>query len=558
MELRSYQRAALAAVYDHLRTRDDNPCVVIPTGGGKTPIIAQLCSDVVSKWRGRVLVLSHVKELLEQSARHLASFLPMNMVGLNSAGLGQRDTTQPVIVAGIQSVYDNAGGLGPFNIIVIDESHLIPESGEGRYLTFLRDARIVNPGVRLVGLTATPYRLGSGLICKPENMLNNVCYDANVRELIVQGWLCTLTTKRGAACADLSDVRIASTGDFAADEMQEAFDSVVKPACEEVLALCANRHSVLVFAAGVKHAAMISTALGGVVVDGKTSKSERALAVEEFRAGRIKYLVNVGVFTTGFDAPNVDAVVLLRATMSPGLYSQIVGRGLRKHASKTDCLVLDYGDNALRHGPIDRIVPPRERRRRSADSPPPGKECPNCHEVIASQYHVCPVCEYEFPAEFNPHHHLRAGDEPILSEPAEPETFVPVDVKYSEHVKHKEGGVSVTLRVQYVIGSFSGRSVSEFICFNHPRGGYARRMAENWWRVRTSAPMPDTVMDALALIAQGALGKVNSITIVERPGSKYEEIVGVDFEVVDREWPDETDDEFFAAAPEPELEDIPF
>lgn len=172
-------------------------------------------------------------------------------------------------MAGIQSVYKRACDLDRFDLIIVDECHLLAEKGEGMYLTFLHDMKIINPNVRVIGLTATPFRLNSGQLCKPENVLNHVCYEANVKELILQGWLCPLRTRRGLECANLEGVRIASTGDFASDEMQAAFESIIKPACEELAGLCADRHSILIFAAGVKHAHLVAEALGGEVVTGK-------------------------------------------------------------------------------------------------------------------------------------------------------------------------------------------------------------------------------------------------------------------------------------------------
>ena len=189
MILRLYQQEAIDAVYRHLRERDDNPCVVIPTGGGKTPVMATICCDAVSKWGGRVLILAHVKELLEQTAGTLSRIAPDLDVGVYSAGLKRRDTDHPVIVAGIQSVCQRACELDRFDLILVDECHLLPSDGEGMYRTFLANARIVNPRVRLIGLTATPYRLKTGMLCGPDNLLNDICYEVGIEELITQEYL---------------------------------------------------------------------------------------------------------------------------------------------------------------------------------------------------------------------------------------------------------------------------------------------------------------------------------------------------------------------------------
>jgi DNA repair protein RadD len=108
IELRPYQKTAVEAVYQHLRHHDDNPVVVIPTGGGKTPVMATLCHDAVNLWNGRVLILAHVKELLEQTADTLSRMAPELSLGVYSAGLKRKDTQHPVIVAGIQSIYRRA------------------------------------------------------------------------------------------------------------------------------------------------------------------------------------------------------------------------------------------------------------------------------------------------------------------------------------------------------------------------------------------------------------------------------------------------------------------
>lgn len=145
MELRPYQQEAVEAVYNHLRSKDNNPCVVIPCGCGKSVVHAQIAKDAVEKWNGRVLILAHVKELLEQNSGKVKAFCPDIPMGIFSAGLKSRDTEEPVIVAGIQSVYNKACDLGPFDLAIVDEAHLIAPDGDGMYRTFLKDMKVINP-----------------------------------------------------------------------------------------------------------------------------------------------------------------------------------------------------------------------------------------------------------------------------------------------------------------------------------------------------------------------------------------------------------------------------
>ena len=170
MELRPYQKAAVEAVYNHLRTKDNNPCVVIPTGGGKTPVLATIVSDAIQKWDGRVMIVSHVKELLEQATDKIKTIYKDADVGIFSSGLKSWETDHKCIVAGIQSVYKHAEKLGHFDLIIVDEAHLIPVQGEGMYRKFLADMKEINPILRVIGLTATPYRMSTGTICSDESM----------------------------------------------------------------------------------------------------------------------------------------------------------------------------------------------------------------------------------------------------------------------------------------------------------------------------------------------------------------------------------------------------
>lgn len=282
MHLRPYQEQAVDAVYRYLRERNDNPCVVIPTGGGKTPVMSTICGDAVTRWNGRVLVLAHVKELLEQTAGTLRRMAPDLDVGVYSAGLKRRDTDHPVIVAGIQSVYKRACELDRFDLIIVDEAHLLPPDGEGMYRTFLADAKVVNPHVRLIGLTATPYRMKSGMLCGPENLLNDICFEVGVKELIAQGYLCPLRTKAGRRKVDTSGLHVRA-GEFVGSEVEELMDTdeLVGAACREIIELAADRRAVLIFAASVAHAEHVKTTLERLtgeecgLVTGDTVTSDR-------------------------------------------------------------------------------------------------------------------------------------------------------------------------------------------------------------------------------------------------------------------------------------------
>lgn len=533
MELRYYQKDAVNACYRFLAERDDNPCIVIPTGGGKTPVIATIARDVVMRWQGRILILAHVKELLEQAAEKLVAMEPklMSSIGIYSAGLNRRDTDEKIIIGGIQSVYKRACDLGRFDLIITDEAHLIPPEGEGMYRSFLADMKIINPQVRLIGLTATPYRMTTGMVCAPENLLNEICYEVGIRELITQGFLSPLISKAARGEVDTDGLHIRG-GEFIQQEVESLMtaENIVNTAVHETVQATADRKSVLIFCAGVNHANEVLRNLRergceaeGVFGDTLPGFREKYLA--DFKAGRLKYLVNVGVLTTGFDAPNVDCVVLLRPTKSPGLYYQMCGRGFRIADNKPNCLILDFGGNIERHGPLDAIDPgERMRKRAKGEEPgePPTRKCPECLTVMPAQYSSCPTCGYVFPVA--PPHDAHSGTAGILTGQIDYETVPVQETHYAVHVKRgADPDAPRTMRVDYCIDLT--RIESEWVCPEHT--GYAREKFVKWWErmAAPGTPIPETAWDAVTLANEGVLAEVKAIRIRHISGERFSRIV---------------------------------
>lgn len=526
MQLRPYQQQAVDAVYEHLRTRDDNPCVVIPTGGGKTPLIAAICRDAVQRWQGRVLILAHVKELLEQAAEKLRAMAPDVPVGLFSAGLKRRDLGYAVTIAGIQSIYQRACDVGPVDLVIVDESHLIPPDGEGMYRQFLADLQTIHPQMRVIGLTATPFRMKTGTICAPENILHHICFEVGVRELIVQGYLSPLRTKAGSQRPDYDQLHVRG-GEFVAGEVEALMDrdNLVLSACREIVENTQDRKSVLIFASGVAHGTHIAEVLRTQhnvecgFVSGETPALERDDLLRRFRAGTLRYLCNVNVLTTGFDAPNIDCVALLRPTMSPGLYYQMTGRGFRLHPGKTDCLVLDFGGNVLRHGPVDQI---RVESPSRGTGEPPAKECPECQALIAMGYATCPECGFVFPERQRQNHDATASTEGILSGEVTRSDYEVADTFYAVHLKRDAPpDAPRSLRVDYQVGF--NHYVSEWVCVEH--SGFARQRAEIWWRTRSASPIPETAAEAVERAEAGELAATLAITVERRAGDKFDRVV---------------------------------
>jgi len=539
MDLRYYQKAAIDALWDHLNDYRDNPCIVIPTAGGKSPVMGEVARTVVEDFGGRVMILAHVKELLEQNREACLDVEPKlnNRIGLYSAGLKLKETKDDIIVAGIQSAYRDATIFGKRDLIIIDEAHLIAPKAEGMYMRFLKDAYRVNPKMRVVGLTATPYRMRGGDICKPDNMLNQVCYEVGVKELIDKGFLCPLITKATAKPMDFSKVRLVS-GDFAKNEVSDMMDNddVVRFSCEEIAAMTQDRNSVLVFCASVDHSHHVANMLRALTqaevgeVYGETTSEERRTTLARFKGGTIKYLCNVGVLTTGFNAPNTDCVVLLMPTRSPGKYYQCVGRGFRLHESKTDTLILDYGGNIMRHGPVDaiQVSAPKE-----GSGEAPAKTCPECNTVCHMSLRKCPDCGFEFPIEEKAPHDSQASTEAIISGEVVDTEYDVDHVMY--HVHKKKGytpGDPRTVRVEYFIPL--GYCEKEWLCPEH--NGYARDKFVKWWRqacIDEECVPPTNADHVIQAWEMGLIRDPGGITLRNVSGNKYSEICS-------RDWSKET------------------
>lgn len=287
------------------------------------------------------------------------------------------------------------------NGIASHNCHLVSHKDEGGYRTLLTDLSVINPNLRVIGLTASPYRLGHGYITDKPAIFDALIEPVSIEELIHKGFLSTLRSKLTATKLEVEGVHKRG-GEYIESELQAAVDTSDKNrmVAAEIVRLGHSRKSWLVFCAGVAHAQHIAEALNhqGITtecVTGETPSAERDRILTEFKAGKIRALTNANVLTTGFDAPGIDLIAMLRPTMSPGLYVQMAGRGLRVAPGKTDCLVLDFAGVVEQHGPITAVKPPPKKGDKVGEAPV--KVCDHCQEICHLSVRVCPACGEAFP-----------------------------------------------------------------------------------------------------------------------------------------------------------------
>ena len=352
MELRPYQQEAVTATVQALR-QGLNPAIQLPTGAGKSLVIAELASKFAAKG-GSMVVLTHVKELVEQNESTLRRYSPTTPTGVVCAGLNRDEPDQPIVFASIQSVFKRgaefkARGL---SLIAVDEAHMVPPDGEGlMYKRFLQDA-----DVRRLGLSATPWRLDGGAIYGDDKPFDVLAYQLPPSDLVAQGYLSPL---KGVETEwQMSMTGMAKTaGDYFMSKVAEKANTGgwLELALEKSLKLISDRKHILVFCPDVKTARDAAAKLTSLKHQSgfvSAESKDRDEQLSAWKAGEFRFMCNVDILTTGFDFPALDAIICLRPTTSSALWVQMLGRGMRLAAGKTDCLVLDYVGNLARLGGV--------------------------------------------------------------------------------------------------------------------------------------------------------------------------------------------------------------
>lgn len=402
-KLRGYQQDAVDAVIAQIRHSVAAAVIVLPTGAGKSLVVAELAKRIHHDSKGkRVLCLAPTAELVTQNRKKFLAF--GYDASLFSASAGGKSTRHPVIFGSpmtvansVERFYDDVAA------IIVDECHGITST----LLKIIDAIREHNPRVRLIGMTATPYRTGTGYIYKdhyingPTDETNardpyfdRVVYELPAQYLIDNGFLNPpLVGERITLGYSTSGLEMRGEK-FTNDSVKEAFEGearltfqIVQDIVERVET--GGYRSVMIFAATRDHAEEVCSYLPAgewVAVYGDTPKAQRDINLNAFIANKYKYIVNQNILTTGFDAPMVDVIGVMRATESPGLYQQIIGRGTRlcdvpypDGRMKDHFLVLEYAENISRHfKETGDLFVPEIKARKPPTGTPMEVPCPDC------------------------------------------------------------------------------------------------------------------------------------------------------------------------------------
>lgn len=543
---RYYQANAEAAIFRYFEEGSTgNPVLVLPPGTGKSVVIGSFIKNVLQKWSSqRIVMLTHVKELIAQNAEKLLRIWPEAPLGVHSAGLKSRDVAQSVIFGGVQSVCPTIKNalakslrhFGHRDLVIIDECHLLGPNDEAMYSVILSELKRINPDLKVIGFTATPYRLKQGLITDG-GIFTDIIYDISgvdaFNRLISEGYLVPLIPKRTDAKIDVSNVDIIA-GEYNMKQLAEVsnIEKLTISAINESLQIGHDRHCIMIFASNIEHcesvhAILASMGIDSVFVHSKIKKHERDERILAFKTGKVRVIIGHGILTTGFDFPPIDLIIDLAATNSPGRHVQKNGRGTRPYDGnnpdqyipgfdyvKEYCLVLEFAGNTKRLGPINDPVIPTKAGKGGGDAPI--RICDECGMYNHASVRFCECCGKEFT--FETKLFAGASTEELIK------TSDPIikyfDVQKCIYGAHNKADKKPTMKVTYFCGL---RVFHEWKAFEH--SGYARKQACEWWRQRHDDEPPETVNEALQRTSE--LTTPSQIRV--RLDQKHPEILGCEW-----------------------------
>lgn len=543
---RDYQTFSADSLFSYFAAGGTgNPIVALPTGTGKSVVIADFIRRSLLYYPGtRILALTHVQELIEQNCTKLLDMWPTAPLGVYSAGLGRRDVGYPVTFGGIASVVKSLSTLGRIDLVLVDEAHLVSPKDGTMYQELVEHLKALNPYVRVIGFTATPYRLGQGSLTEVGGLFTDFCVDMTTFEafnwFLDQGYMVPLVPRATKTELDVSGVKI-QQGEFSLGQLQASVDKaeITLAALKETIALAQDRQHWLVFASGVEHAEHVSEMLLQLGVSATCVHSKltsgRKERLDGFLSGQYRAMVNNGVLTTGFDFPALDLIVVLRPTQSPGLWVQMLGRGTRPayargydlstvngridaiNASlKRNCLVLDFAANTRRLGPVNDPCIPKVRGKGTGEAPV--KVCEACSTYCHASARVCACCGAAFQIKVKIR--AQAGNDELIRRNDVPE-IVDFNVDHVTYAEHRKPGSPSSLKVSYHCGL---RVFKEWICIEH--SGLPAKRARDWWREHSGVLKPPaTVAEAGTRLAELHAPKRIKVWI----NRQYPEVRGYEF-----------------------------
>lgn len=504
-----------------------NPLIAMPTGVGKSIVVAGIVERALREYPAtRIMMLTETKELVAQNYAKLKQLWTDAPVGIYCDGLDRKQHHYPITFGTIASVINVVSVFGFIDFIIVDECHGISDKETTMYRTFIAALKLINPALKVIGLTATPYRMKQGLLTYGENALfSDIIVDMTDLDsynwFFDQGYLVPPIPRPTTVEYDLTNVKIKG-GEYDETSLRAEVDNDKKNEAVvlETLQYSAGRNSGMVFASGLEHCKHLldifhyyGESATWVASRGMTAK-ERDYNIKAYQEGEFKWMINNGILTTGFDHPPLDIIAMVRFTLSPGLWVQMLGRGTRPlyvsgfdlltqagrlasiaASQKQNTLVLDFAANVTRLGPInDPRVPKPAERKRKGDAPV--RICDSCSCYNHASARTCWNCGFEFPRFLKIE--ASSGTAALVVNSRTPPISAPhyeeVAVDRVSYMVWKKPGKVDTLRATFHCGK---KQYHEWICLDHEYDSIANRKARSWWRKFSGTDfVPESVDDA--------------------------------------------------------------
>lgn len=534
-KLRDYQRWCLDKLYAWLNNNIlGNPLLCLPTGTGKANIIASICHELLDKYPAmKIMMCVHSKTLVDQNAKRLKRLWPDAPIGIYAAGLKKKQSSMPITFASIQSAVKHPEDFGVQHVLLVDEAHMISDKEGTSYQILIDALKKKNPKLRVIGLTATPFRLKTGRLVEG-GLFTDVAFDATGYEafnwFLDNCYLKTLIPFPTDTEFELGKLRTLG-GEFRNDDVQKAMDkeALTRAAIEEALHKASDRDHWLVFTTGIEHAENVAAMLRAygeeaAAYHSKMTTDEQEKVMADFLSGKLRMLVNADMLTTGFDFPEIDCIIMLRPTKSVGLHIQMLGRGTRpvyafgfdldtlagrmaamQASGIINCLVLDYAKNTSRLGPINDPRIPGEKGKKTGEipiklcetkrivQPEIGPMVTGCGAYNHAAARTCCACKATFmigEALID----TEASKEEIVKKKKTIDQTVNVDMVHYALSPFRPN-TPRSVKVEYRFGM---QRAYEYVCLEH--AGKSRILAEVWWRKRFSIPCPANAAEAVAYI----------------------------------------------------------
>ncbi|MGD9216517.1 MAG: helicase-related protein [Desulfobacteraceae bacterium] len=512
---------------DHLYLTDD---FTVHHNSGKTIIFCKLIETLLSQWPHlRIGILAHRRELITQARDKLLKVWPQAPVGVACASTGMAiNTDKPVVIGSVQTLMRRVETTAPFDLVIVDESHRLPPiNKKSQYQQWLAAMKQYNHKVRIIGFTATPFRLGHGYIygtakrADHDNLFESLNYRIGIKELQNQGYLCAYRAKEAKNISyDLKKIKVA--GDFNTAGLAEVMSRSehVGSAVRAMEKYAADRKRIVVFCVTIEHAEKVMQAFRkagytAACVHSKMGLFQRDMTLRLFEKGLVRIICNVGVLTEGWDSPAVDCVIMCRPTKSAALYVQMCGRGLRPHPGKADVLILDLSNNCATHGDPDtpKVVVPG---RKSGAADPILKVCPKCFELVAVAAKVCRACGYVWPVETVEHHGDVEMKSVAWSQAPAPLAVDIVEVQIEAYISRAGNNMLRMKMACQTDGSIQTMWVNEFFDFEGNGSKWGQKKARRVWQDLVGTDPPETVAEAKDRYGELQMSLPGQIEIIEK------------------------------------------